>query len=388
MQLTVRALRYHGYGKVCKGEPSDFTVHATNISRSFVATIFIGLSILISQLSGWSLTKSVGVVLLGLFGAVVFSVWTKFPAGVFSWLALALWVGGGAYLIFRGDGEMLPATYVLPFGIVAGSRWSWRALKLVVRVPLFIPLALLIVLLPLLTEDPWSLAAAAGPRIATLAIISLTPLAVLVILRIRRVDLASVADGIRSKIQGQSWAATRGANLILTTRDSTSEEEIEDDTTKIVLDTVYSKATGESLKEAVAVAGRSIRWQAVRKLGTLVFGVFLAVFALLYLLAWAVVPPSLANRWSDRPIPLEHLNIAGASLLIPLGPYLLVAALLATVAGVAFLGFVLTEDQYTEALWDAVLRDPMGDYLLMALPYLWWKQHKDDQASSPSDPPS
>ncbi|GAA0734652.1 hypothetical protein GCM10010199_54010 [Dactylosporangium roseum] len=115
---------------------------------------------------------------------------------------------------------------------------------------------------------------------------------------------------------------------------------------------------------------RRFKWLAVRRFLSLLFGISVALWILIYLIAWAAVPRGLAEEWAKQSVSLGKVDIFGWIVAVPLGPYVAVASLLSTVACVGFLGFALTEDQYSDALWDAVVTNPAKRYLIWALPYV------------------
>ena len=368
--LLIRALRSQGFRKICKGQPSDFSVGGNAFSVNLMSSTLIGLVIFAVQLFGWPVWLPVVIILGSLVVLAVLIAYAGLSTRVVYLSYLIAWFTGGAYLAFKGHFEVLAATHLLPFGIVLGFVWIRRAVQLAGHVPLFIPLALIIVLLPLLTEDPWRLATAAGPRIALLAAISVLPLAVLLIRRIVRLGVYESLHQAADRIKVDPSPEDRAFIAIEAVRDNAREEKIPEEATKNVLRRAYANIPASSVDEAAQAAGRALRWKAIRKLSALVLGVSLAVWLLIYGLAWAAMPLSLASEWSKQAIPVVRFDVLGGAVVLPIGPYVLVAGLLATVACVGFLGFAQTEDQYSEALWNAVVNRTAEDYLLVALPYL------------------
>jgi hypothetical protein len=243
-------------------------------------------------------------------------------------------------------------------------------MRLASHVPLFIPLALIIVLLPLLTEDPWRLATEARGRIAVVAVISVIPLTLVLIRRIMKMDVQAVFEDANGRIENESSRFSEAASRLLgKMRDSSSEPDFARDSARSALEDSYRDAD-DHLPEAIRLTSRALRVEATQKLLVLIAGISLAVWSLIYLLAVAAMPVSLAERWSGHDVALWQFSSLGLDVCLPLGPYLLVSGLLATVACVGFLGFVLTEDQYSESLWQAVLHRTAEDCLMLAVPYL------------------
>ena len=235
--------------------------------------------------------------------------------------------------------------------------------------------ALIIVLLPLLTEDPWKLASEAGARIAILAALSIVPLCYVLILRIARTDVGTTFAQGASRIGAEpSKFSARASRFLLKKMRQSGEVELRDDEVREEIEAAYSRMDSDP-EQATSLAGRAFRVRAVRRLLTMVIGISLAVWLLIYILAWAAMPVSLAKQWSGQDVafwtPLQSWLRA-----VPAGQsHRPVAALLATVACVGFLGFALTEDQYSEALWGAVIHRTAEDCLMFRRPVFAPERH-------------
>ncbi|WP_405070560.1 hypothetical protein OG558_13545 [Kribbella sp. NBC_01510] len=374
--LLNRALRSQSYRKIGKAQGSDYSVGSSTISKFLVSAIFLGSAISINRILDLTLWHSV-VLVAGIFVAwialvLIFGV----PETLIVFLLMFLWLAAGGYLIISGELSTLVFTHLLPFGVILGVGWVGGSIRLAGHVPLFVPLALIIVLLPLLTEDPWKLASEAGARIAILAALSIVPLCYVLILRIARTDVGTTFAQGASRIGAEpSKFSARASRFLLKKMRQSGEVELRDDEVREEIEAAYSRMDSY-LEQATSLAGRAFRVRAVRRLLTMVIGISLAVWLLIYILAWAAMPVSLAKQWSGQDVAFWTPSPLGFELSLPLGPYLLVAALLATVACVGFLGFALTEDQYSEALWGAVIHRTAEDCLMFAVPYL----HQNDTA--------
>lgn len=307
-----------------------------------------------------------GVVLAGVLGNMIFGL--PYMA---TYLTLLLsWLGVGLFELLTGGLGALWPTHVLPFAVTVGAQLAVRAVRLSTHVPLFVPLALIIVLLPLLTEDPWRLASSSGARLVWLAVIALVPLGVLFAVRLARLSVKDVMADAAERVS-QSAANEREVFKTLkgvhNDRDGLLVEEEVDRYLEIAHANAWTEAELTQTAESV---DRAFRWRAIKRFGALAIGVTLAVWGLIYSLAWAVVPTSLARDWATQDIEAVSLTFAGLHLVFPVGPYVAVASLFAIVDCVGFLGFALTEDQYSEALWNAVVKRPADMCLLLALPYI------------------
>jgi hypothetical protein len=368
--LLIRALQSQRFRKVCPDEPSDHSVLSTRLSINIVSIMFLGTALLSSRLFGWSWWLSIALVAATCLALIIVSMIFKFSTSFIAFLFLFLWLGAIIYLIATRKTSIIIFAYLLPIGVILGARWVARSMKLASHVPLFVPLALIIVLLPLLTEDPWRLASEAGARIGVLAAISMIPLGYVLILRIFKTDMALIFTDASNRLMGEpARYSDKAVDLLEKVRDDSNEVELSRGESQATIEAAYAIAH-IYLEEIVARAGRSLRIKAIRRLLALLAGISLAIFLLIYILALAAMPIDLAEQWSKHPITFWEPSPFGVELYFPLGPYLLVSALLATVACVGFIGFALTEDQYSEALWDAILRRPAEECLMLAIPYM------------------
>jgi VIT1/CCC1 family predicted Fe2+/Mn2+ transporter len=368
-KMLVQWLRANGYRKLCKREERNYEKKSEAISVNIVSSVLLGLVIFAFYRLNWSLWASVGAVTAALMVTVILHMTLKMPAKLGTYTFLYLWIGIGVWLLWGGDTRTLFLSHALPFMIVVGGRISFRALLLSFRVPLFVPVALIIVLLPLLTEDPWRLATAAGSQLAWLAGVSIIPLAVLLVVKLVRIQILPVFQLAAEKIDNDANRSEEAFKLIKE-YESNKNGKLDSEAVKSRLDNCYTSISPENANRAVEAASRAFRWQAVRRLMSLIAGVLLAVWVLIYILAWAAVPRSLAADWAQGVVSIASLDVVGIQIALPAGPYILVATMLAIVACVGFLGFALTDDQHSAALWDALVNAPAQAYLLIAIPYV------------------
>jgi hypothetical protein len=132
-----------------------------------------------------------------------------------SYLAVvATWLLCALYAVVTGRSETLPVTFVLPIVVPFAALWIARTAQLAVRIPLFVPAALAVVVAPLLTEDPWAFVAQSRWRLAFLAAIVLIPLLLLVVRRLRRVELAPIDRAAGIIAADEKAAAALGAKML------------------------------------------------------------------------------------------------------------------------------------------------------------------------------
>jgi hypothetical protein len=137
------------------------------------------------------------------------------------------------------------------------------------------------------------------------------------------------------------------------------------------LDSLYASGDLDEVAGRLAAElRRPFRRQTVLRLARLVVGTSAFFASFVYLLAWAAIPIATSAGWVGHPITTETVGLAGVDVVVPIGPYVSVAVLLALVATAAFLAFALTEDRYSTALSDLVLRQPAEACLRLSVPYV------------------
>lgn len=368
--LLVRWLRVNGHRKLCKGEPADYSWRSARISVNFIFSILLGLWIYSIIHLGWGPWQGLGVIsgVLLVGGALIG--YGRLSPALFYLLFLILWLGLAVELVLRQGIDSTLSTHLLPLVLVPTLRGIGSAARIAVQLPLFIPVALIIVLLPLLTEDPWRLAAESRGRLAWFAGLALLPPLVLLAWRILRSDPRVILESATERLSAFADHDKRVLKAIKKMRHG-SDEILDDDVAKrgIVSALAQDHPDGTALK-LLEAARISLRLRSARRLGSLALGISVIVWVLIYLLALASMPTSLAAEWSEIGVPLQAVSLAWVDVTLPLGPYVWVSTLLAIVACAGFLGFALTEDQHSDALWDAIVQRPAEDYVMVALTYV------------------
>jgi hypothetical protein len=93
-------------------------------------------------------------------------------------------------------------------------------------------------------------------------------------------------------------------------------------------------------------------------IGTLLTGYIYALLAV-------TVPHDVAEDWAQTSIGTGSLG----PIQFPAGAYVAMAILLGIFATAIFLAFVLTEERIAAAMTEALLRDPIDRFVLLAIPF-------------------
>lgn len=263
--------------------------------------------------------------------------------------------------------------------------------------PYVAPVVLVAVLLPALTADVWHLAADIEPsNLVGAALLSVGVLLLLVGRQLRRELEPALAARCRSLA-----ARVTAAEL---TRDALSAA-VDGDTARIVhelpaerLVEAWPTSGEEYAPYLVAAEGRALRRPLTARLliTAAVIGLLLAAY--IYALLAVTVPTGVAADWARSPIQSHEVSLAGIDLGLPGDVYVAMAVLLGVFATAIFLAFALTEERIAAALTEALLREPIDHFLLLALPFvslLEWGlenqerlQSADDEDSEVSEEPS
>lgn len=375
--LLIRELRANGYKKICRQHKSDYENAGATMSKNFLIAILLSLIIFAVQDLKFTLLTSLGLVFASLILLVIL-VTCGMPAAMGYSAYFLGWITSGAIRWESGGWSELSWSHLFPLLFTIGSHWAIKALRLATRVPFFIPLALVIVILPLLTEDPWRLAVEAKSRLAWLATLSVLLPAGLIASQLLRIKTASVMNSTAKRIENSPDIEDHVLQRLKKRRTNQEKEiEIDEARAKNILRSAYSPAHIEKrTKQAEEAARRAFPWLTLRKFISLLLGIAISTWTLIYTLAWTAVPISLGVEWSKWAGPVKTLEILEVNTALPLGPYPLVATLMATVACVAFLSFALTEDQYSDALREALTQGPLEKYMHAALPYMMLSGNK------------
>lgn len=339
-------------------------------SGSVAAATVIGLVGSTMLLGGFGPFAAVGLVAGGIAVVLLLSLVGLLTPTLDLLILLSLWLAAGVVLVADHRGAALMVTHLMPVAVTFVGRWSLRALELALRVPLFVPAALVIVTAPLLTEDPWHFVAAAKGRLALLALLTIVPLLALVLVRLRRVRVRKVFERAAVTVAENADAAVARGVVILhsrcLTRESWPDSRKLDRYQRQAFAPNALRGTAADLAELVA---SGFRRQCAVRLCTLLLGVLAITFALIYTLAVAAMPVQLAEAWSGTR--MSYVVLEELGLQLPLWPYAGVAVLFAVVAAVGFLAFAITEETYTTSLVDAVHGTLAEKLIVVGAPYLF-----------------
>jgi hypothetical protein len=369
-QLLVRSLRNDGLGAVCRGEPRTHEDLSTRLSYVFMTAMTLGVTFILADwwelgFYGWLGVTAGLLLVLGLS-----SLWTSPQAAA---LVLALtWVALVVAQIGQGESGDLVETALVPFALTTAAVWILRGRRLTTvakSAPLLLPVTLIVLVAPLVSEDVWEAADALGPgEIMAIASLTIVPL-LIVFVRQLRTEVPEILDAAVAKVaqdnETQARAIGRTVRLV--------EEEQRDATRTVVeedLSKVFSSGFSTDTQQAVTGAlTRPLRRAVIRRAMTTAGGLAVAVFAYLFLLTWALVAVDVAEVWLDRSIPIETVAFPGMAVDVPTGPYVTIAALVGVIATAVLLAYVVTEESYSRELSAALLEDPIEDGLSVALPY-------------------
>jgi hypothetical protein len=364
-----QALRKEHFGRLCKDEPSDWTHLSSILSQGMTWSMVLALVVWLLVRVELTLWQAIGVVggfllLLALFAAA-----TK-RFGVAASFIVLLWVGTGVQSLVVAGLVGLLVTNILPFAVVALAVWTWRVLVLASAVPLLLPVALVVVFLPLLTQDLWILGDEIGIQLVSVAAVALAPPLLFLALRYRRTEVEAqfstalqrlvVSGAIRDELLVAIKSAPR----------ETVEEPPSDDWMWGQLKGAYE---GPNRAEELTLIANQIRGpfrrQCIYRLFRLAAGAATLSGVFVFVLAWAAIPVSTSARWIGHSVDMTTVSFASISFELPVAPYVSVAALLAVVATAALVAFALTEDQYSEALGEVLVSRPAERCVLLGLAF-------------------
>jgi hypothetical protein len=370
-QGLVQALRKEHFGKLCSAEERDSSHMANLLSQTITWSMVASLVLWLDAGVGFDIWQSGGIVALFLFALAAYAGATK----RFRTAALIIFLAWAASAVFSAlqDGLSSAAlTHLLPFAIVIVSIWMWGAIRLAVSIPFLLPLALIVVFVPLLTQDLWIVGDEIDGQLVAVAIVALGPLSLFIAFRYARTDLRLLlVEAIERLGADQPQEGERAAEAVI---NAPRKEGVEAPTKGWLAERIgpsYLRADPEAIASKIEAAIKpSFRRQTTLRLGRLVIGILAFFAAFTYLLAWAVVPTSTSARWIGHPVSTTHVTFAYWTVTLPTGAYIAVALLLAIVASAAFIAFALTEDRYSDAVAAVLVREPAGDCVMLAVPYL------------------
>lgn len=283
-------------------------------------------------------------------------------------------------------------TNVLPFALGLGGgllaerfepispERTLRAVKSVVQeLPLLFPLVALVLFALIITSEIWQVAnTESALRLAVLAAVVIVP----VTWQMHR----TITDRIDERFQATAHdalghpealkAVTKALHADKEARALTTEER--DRITAAIDAATVGPIDDKTCTELIASLKRRVR---IRLVLTVLLVGFTA-FGLILGLTWLTVADSVASAWAgpqnaSADIPVwEPFGLFA----VPLGPYLKVSALLATLAVAVFLAFVLTNEDLLNRFRAGYIERPAATAVLLVVSYAAERQRLEEAA--------
>ena len=431
-QLELRleeALQHERYGKICHGGPNpQFAQHRRLTQSAQAARGYLALALGFAAayqigLPGWSWALA-AVACYALLMVVVFFVTRRASDALAGGVALAIllaWFASGTVEIVSSRWQTAAATHVLPAGIVGGAVMAIRGLRfrsLLGSMPWAFPITMLVLFIPLFTQELWRIAADLDEYdIVGLALLTSLPLFVVMQRQLKRRVVKVFADSAhtlsghpadsREKAQeeltrlsldapvlrgiwlnAKHWAS-KGWIAVLS---FVMRQPIEprpprppETYTDRVLEAAFIRPAPIAYTRRVANELKDgFRRPIYGGLISVILGIGAMLSLYIYVLAAVAIDRNLVGSedWTNRDIETWSVPVLGLD--APLGPYLLVAAFLGVVATAVFLAFALIEDRMSDAIADTIVHQPVQRCLLLAIPYIHLRtagEHADREAN-------
>jgi hypothetical protein len=314
--------------------------------------------------TGGQQLKQCALWLVASVAAAVLAIAISDPASiVVTHLIPAVVVFGGALLAALGI-----AMFRLLTGRVPGVE---RGMALVV------PIGIVALFVPLFTQELWVVADALawwpGPL---LLIFIVSPLLFFLYRQLRHsVPDAFVNAGERLAKSEAGGGGPAGLQQLWDVGDLKRYQHQAD--AERLLRTAFDESTaGRSAAAIARVVRRSFNVPLAMNLIPVVAGVVFLMSAYMYALAWVTLDVGVVGGWlappntpDPSPAPTHTLSVLGLVITFPVGPYLIVAAVLGLVATAIFLGSALTQEEYRAVLADNLIVGRVEECLRLALPY-------------------
>ncbi len=378
-----QALRKERYGRLCRSEPSDFSHSGNILSQILTWWMVVSLAFWLFIRVDLSIWQAAGVVAGLLLVLAGFAGATK-RFGTALLIIFFLWIASGvaSYRVAGSDGLLV--THVVPLGVVLIAAMMWSAISLASRIPVLLPVAVIVVFLPLLTQDLWVVGDAVGLQLIAVAAVALGPPLLFLGARFSKTDVKRLFAEVTAPTSEGSLSRREILQAIKEApRTEEKAEPPEDAWLWGRLHAAYENA-GDFSKNAEEMAGdigKTFTRHCTFRLIRLVIGITAFFGAFVYLLAWAAIPISTSTKWIGHPVDTTTLGLADWQISIPTTPYISVAMLLAVVAGAAFAAFALTEERYSNALSDVLIYAPAKRCVTLGVPYKVLFPDKTDQAT-------
>jgi hypothetical protein len=366
--MICRALTADGFGELCgQKRPS-----LTQTSLGWVAFLAFSVPVWVTlwaEVAWWS---AIGCVIL----TGVFVLWSGAEEGsdargeVLVWTIFAAWLGTGIWRVVGGDFDSLIRSHgIVLLVLTAAILFRLDLPSLFRSTPLLVPLALLALLLPLLTAETWKAAAALDTgRIVWLAVLMIVPVAVVLYRRLLANFFLIYADNANRLSEAETVA-------LLHERIAFAQSPQDADwLVKTALPEIQERANEEAiatLSQRIAITLRAYFARSLaRRLVPTALALGVLTSAYLYVLAAVAVDRSVAAEWSGVTTVTTTLDLGLFDVVLPVGVYIKLAALMGLTSTAIYLALVLTNDEYSATLTDALLHEPAYRSLALGVPYL------------------
>ncbi len=384
-EALARALRKHGYGDVCPsdgGEDDEKTQSQGMLL--FLICLVPTLIFSIDLFHSWWAPIAV------LVGLMLFAAATSRDPRIAVTLIIALWLGTGIAQVAGPGLEALALTHGLPILVLTSLYWLLRGRRLatVARgIPLLFPVALIVIFLPLFSADLWEAADDLEPWLIGVV----AGLAVIPVLFMLRYQLLRLVEAVFLARAEDIENATRPVEETLKDlRGVLDKAEVAVLERGPLLDYLEKALRPDHPSEyapaTAALVTPSFKKQITQRLLSLVIAVATITALYVYVLAWTAIPVATVSDWTGSSPPTADFTLIWWEITAPTGVFLVVAALLGVIATAVFLAFVVTEERYSTALADALVHEPVGECLVLAVPYLWLEEHEDELAEVSTTP--
>ena len=371
--LAARVLHGSGFASLLTSASTDLANAGRKFSLSVTLATLFGLFLCQTTYMRWSVL----VALLVTIGLVAVLLFIRIVTGSPSFFVLVALILGWVLLVIASasrEPTSLLWTVVAPIFLSVVVRWAARVGRLAVQLPLFVPAAIVLVLVPMLTQDPWIFVAHVNPgRIVLLAAVAVTPLVVLVARRVRRTSLEEFLSSVVVEISADQDLAESRGTAQLRSRCLTSEHWPERSRTDPFLSRGYSTSMLNRFSTHFMNHGAgSLRLHGVLRLLGLLASTTAITFVINYSITAVAVSPDLIAEWSELRVsysPAPNL-LPGVPLLVPTWPYTGVAALFAVIAAAGLLSLALTDDRYEAAFINVLLREEAKNVMTVGAGYL------------------
>lgn len=298
--------------------------------------------------------RSIGRLIVGAYVAMTW-------AGI----AVGFWLGLG---FFSFPFALIVA--VLTFPLITRVATTVEPVALVRSIPFLFPVTLLVLFVPLTTEDTWRVAAAMDEvRLVCLGIAIVLPLS-LVLLRRLAASLASTVDEIAIGIGDDVEAVEQSYGQIafhLGERPAVWASYFGTDHMRQGLGALACRDYPPFI---TAILYGEFRRRLMGTAAVMLAGLTSGVALYVYGLGATVIDSTIAREWTGQGIPFLSFSLLGLDISLPGGPYLMVVALLTVIAVGALLAFAATDKSFSQELTGALLHEPIRGCLLLALPYV------------------